>query len=157
MTSPADANQHYFSHVAATRFIIRKIFRIIDERAKQEGLDPVHHQALIQIFGSPAPIPVSQVAVLVDIAPAFASRVVKFLEEKGYVERLDSEHDRRVTLTKITPLGRQTLIDIDEAVGVHVRYFNSQLSQEDRISAMSTFAFYVGYDGDGVVHPISHG
>lgn len=46
-------NKHdYFIAVARIRYIMRKVFRIIDEHAKKLGLDPLAHQALLQVYGS---------------------------------------------------------------------------------------------------------
>ncbi len=43
----------YFEGVAQARFVLRKVFRLIEEQAKLAGLDSLEHQALIQIYGSP--------------------------------------------------------------------------------------------------------
>jgi len=45
--------EEYFHGVSEARYVIRKVFRIVDDQAKQAGLEPLEHQALIQIFGSP--------------------------------------------------------------------------------------------------------
>ena len=46
----------YFHGVAEARYVIRRIFRIVDEQAKSAGLEPLEHQALIQLFGAPEPL-----------------------------------------------------------------------------------------------------
>lgn len=136
--------QTYFHGVAEARYVVRKVFRIVDEQAKQAGLEPLEHQALIQIFGSPRPLRVIDVADRLDIAPAFASRLAKRLEEKELVTRSPSESDRRSTYVVATDLARDVLAAIDDRVGLHVAYFQSQLSETERAAALGIFAFYVG-------------
>lgn len=136
--------QEYFHGVAEARHVVRKVFRIVDEQAKQAGLEPLEHQALIQIFGAPRPMRVIDVADRLDIAPAFASRLAKRLEEKGLVTRSRSDSDRRSTYVVATDEARDALAAIDERVGLHVNYFQSQLTESERAAALGIFAFYVG-------------
>ena len=72
---------------------------------------------------------VKEVAEKLDIAPAFASNMLKsLLEEKGFVLRLASERDQRVNYAVVTLQGKQLLHRIDEQVQVHVDYFTRQLN-----------------------------
>jgi DNA-binding MarR family transcriptional regulator len=136
---------HYFEGVAQARFVLRKVFRLIEEQAKAVGLDPLKHQAMIQIYGSPAmELQVKEVARRLDIAPAFASNVLKELQKDGLIVRTRSDTDQRVTLVMVTPRGRELLHRIDEQVHVHVDYFTQQLTQEAREAAISTMMFYIG-------------
>lgn len=149
--------QDYINAVAEARYIIRKIFRIVEGEAKQHQLDPLEHQALIQIYAAAAPaVPTGWVAARLDIAPAFASRLIRGLEKKGLVIREQSREDRRVTFTSTTPAGEQALRAIDAAVHVHVQYFQNQLSDKARSDALATFVFYLGYDGDSGVARALH-
>lgn len=144
-----DRFRDYMSAVAEARFIIRKILRIAENEAKQHNLDPLEHQALIQIYAaSESAVPVGQVAARLNIAPAFASRLIRNLETNGLVVRQQSDKDRRVTFTSATPAGEEVLRSIDAAVHVHVQYFQTQLSDRARLDALATFIFYLGYDGD---------
>jgi DNA-binding MarR family transcriptional regulator len=136
--------QAYFHGVAEARYVIRKVFRIVDEQAKQAGLEPLEHQALIQIFGSPEPLRVIDVAERLDIAPAFASRLAKRLEDRQLVTRSPSETDRRSTYVEATDHARDVLAAIDDRVELHVGYFQRQLSDSERAAALGIFAFYVG-------------
>ena len=136
--------QAYFHGVAEARYVIRKVFRIVDEQAKRAGLEPLEHQALIQIFGAPAPMRVIDLADRLDIPSAFASRLAKNLEEKQLVTRSRSESDRRSTHVDATDEARDVLAAIDEEVSVHVNYFQSQLRETERAAALGIFSFYVG-------------
>jgi DNA-binding MarR family transcriptional regulator len=134
----------YFHGVAEARYVIRRIFRIVDEQAKSVGLEPLEHQALIQIFGSPRPLRVIDFAERLDIAPAFASRLAKRLSDKQLVERSASSDDRRSTFVAVTEKGRDLLAEIDSKVEMHVAYFQQQLSDAERAAAVGIFAFYLG-------------
>jgi DNA-binding MarR family transcriptional regulator len=135
----------YFEGVAQARFVLRKVFRLIEEQAKLGGLDPLEHQALIQIYGSPQmKLRVKEAAEKLDIAPAFASNILKSLEKRRLVNRLSSDHDQRVTYVVVTPEAKQLLHRIDEQVQMHVDYFTRQLTQDSREAAISILMFYVG-------------
>jgi hypothetical protein len=47
------AVRRYFQVVAECRFVLRKVFRIVDDQVRRHGLEPLPHQALIQVLGSP--------------------------------------------------------------------------------------------------------
>lgn len=134
----------YFHGVAEARYVIRKIFRIVDEQAKSAGLEPLEHQALIQLFGAASPLRVIDFAERLDVAPAFASRIAKGLEDKGLVHRTASEDDRRSTVIEVTDAGIDVLTEVDAKVEVHVSYFQQQLSDAERAAALGIFAFYLG-------------
>jgi DNA-binding MarR family transcriptional regulator len=135
----------YFVGVAEARYVVRKVFRIVEEQAKKFELDPLAHQALIQIYGSPTmELQVNQIANRLDITPAFASSLVRTLVEKEVVVRRRDDSDQRVTYVAITEEGRRVMDAIDENVKFHVDYFVGQLTQEERESALSILMFYVG-------------
>ncbi|MCZ6894198.1 MAG: helix-turn-helix domain-containing protein [Gammaproteobacteria bacterium] len=135
----------YFAGVAEARYVLRKVFRIAEEQAKAFGIDPLAHQALIQLLGSPKKrLQVNQLAERLDISPAFASSLVKTLANDGLVTRTRNEQDQRVTVVGVTVKGAETLVAIDREVEFHVHYFAAQLGVEVRESALSTLMFYVG-------------
>ena len=137
----------YFEGVARARYIIRRTFRIFDQVAREADLEPLQHQALIQVVGggvTEGPLPVSRIADRLDVTSAFASRLIQELEAKGLVVRRPSEVDRRVILVEATEAGRTCLLRVSEGLRRHVTYFHSQLSEEDRAAALTVMAFYVG-------------
>ena len=139
-----DALEQYFHGVAEARYVVRKVFRIVDEQAKAADLEPLEHQALIQILGAPKPFRVIDLADRLDIAPAFASRLAKRLEDRGLVERSAALVDRRSKYLTPTPRAREVLAQIDENVHLHVDYFQRQLTHDERVAALGIFAFYIG-------------
>jgi DNA-binding MarR family transcriptional regulator len=142
----ASEDKHtYFEDVAEARYILRRVFRIVEEQAKAADLDPLAHQVLIQIYGSPAmQLRVNQIADRLDIAPAFASNLVRTLSEKKLVSRTRGQTDARAIMVGVTETGRKLLHAIDAEVKVHVDYFTRVLTPKERESALSILMFYVG-------------
>lgn len=139
----------YFAGVAQARYVLRKIFRLVEEQAKKRGLDPLAHQLLIQVYGSSeTSLRVKEVAERLDISPAFASSLTKDLVEKKYLTRAKSAEDQRAALLSITKEGRRLLHEIDEEVQLHTDYFNQQLESQQREAALSILLFYVGISLD---------
>jgi DNA-binding MarR family transcriptional regulator len=135
----------YFAGVAEARYVLRKVFRIVEEQAKKFGIDPLAHQALIQVYGSAEmQLQVNQIANRLDITPAFASSLVRILVDKGLVERRRDDRDQRVTYVAITEKGREVMDSIDENVKFHVDYFVGQITPQEREGALSVLMFYVG-------------
>lgn len=142
----APATRHgYFTEVAEARYVLRKVFRIAEEQAREAGFDPLAHQALIQIYGSADRcLRVNQLAERLDIKPAFASSLLKSLAADGMIDRRRDEADHRVTWVSVTDAAIEKLVAIDAAVGFHVDYFAAQIPAENRKRALATLKFYVG-------------
>lgn len=106
------------------------------------------HQALLQIYGTKSAdlLAVSGLADRLDVPAAFASRLISRLERLGLVKRETSSQDRRVTHVSMTDAGIDQLKKIDDSVHHHVAHFQHQLSETQRMAALSIFAFYVGID-----------
>jgi DNA-binding MarR family transcriptional regulator len=135
----------YFKGVAEARYVLRKVFRLVEEEAKRAGLDPLAHQALIQIYGSDdSTLRVKEVAERLDITAAFASSLVKMLVAKGYITRGRDVKDSRVIWVRVTKAGRELLHRIDEQVQIHVEYFTKQLTPAQTEAALFILMFYAG-------------
>jgi DNA-binding MarR family transcriptional regulator len=136
----------YMTQVAEARYVMRKVLRILDECARQYGLEALEHQALLQIAGTPGrPMPIHKLAARLDIVPAFGSRLVKQLEAKGLISRSDLKDDKRVTLTAATEKGVQLLEQISDKIHYEIAHFQRRLTAQERASAMAIFAFYLGH------------
>lgn len=141
----------YVEAIAHARFVIRRAMRIADEEARQRGLEPLQHQVLLQVYGTSEPLSIRAIADRMDVVPAFASRLVKNLEDLGYIARHADARDKRVSYVTATDTGIALLREIDAEVQVHVAYFQRQLSSEARLAALVTFGFYVGLSADSTV------
>lgn len=140
----ADKFDGYVYGIAQARYVIRRIFRLVDDEAKNAGLDPLQHQALLQAFGSPEPLTISGLAERLDIVTAVASRAVNELERQVLVVRRRNAIDRRVISVEVTSAGRELLQRIDAAVHDRVEQFQSTLGDEQRRAALVILTFYVG-------------
>lgn len=141
----------FSSHVKAiahARFVLRRILRLLDEQAVAGGLQPLQHQTLLQIHGADSPLPINKVAERLDVAPALASRMIRRLEEKGLVTRSRVSNDRRVTAVTATRKGIELLRWIDQSVHERVHDVHRRLTDEGKLGALATFAFYLGLDSD---------
>jgi DNA-binding MarR family transcriptional regulator len=140
--------QSYVKNIAEARYVTRRVLRIVDDQAKSHGLEPLLHQALLQVYGANEGrgTTVGKLAGRLDVAAAFASRLVRRLEEMGLVQREQSDDDRRATNVIATEAGVTKLASIDGDVHHHVAFLQHQLTDEQRLSALSIFAFYVGID-----------
>lgn len=138
----------YAYNIAEARYVMRRITRILNDQAKRYGFDPLLHQALLQIYGTPPGehLAINGLADRLDVPAAYASRLVSKLESDGFARREPSERDRRVTRVSVTDEGVRVLTEIDAEVHHHVAFFQRQLSEPERLAALSIFAFYVGID-----------
>jgi DNA-binding MarR family transcriptional regulator len=143
--SPDDQLHGYFNNVAAARYVIRKVFRLIDEQARATGLDPLEHQALIQLFGSPSrTLQMKDLAERVDVGPDVASKLVSSLERSGYARRIRSRGDRRAINVAATAAGERTLAAIDVRVREDIALLQRDWPRGVQLAALETFAFYAG-------------
>lgn len=135
----------YFQGVASARYLLRKVFRLVEEQARSAGLDPLAHQALIQIYGSDqGALKVRETAERLDITPAFASTLIQSLEKKGLVQRNRDREDQRVIWITVTAKGRALLYRIDEQVQAEVDRFTTSISDSRTEAATSILMFYAG-------------
>jgi DNA-binding MarR family transcriptional regulator len=141
----AEDRHDYFYGVAEARYLLRKVFRLVEEQARRGGLDPLAHQALIQIYGSDTgALKVREVAERLDITPAFASTMVQELADRGLVLRSRDGDDQRVMWIKVTGKGRSMLYQIDERVQAQVDRFTEGFSENRTEAAISILMFYAG-------------
>lgn len=154
------SHRDFPGHVAAIahgRFVLRQVLKILDECAVQGGLQPLSHQALLQVFGASEPISVSGLAERLSVPPALMSRTVRGLEEDGLVQRSRISDDGRVVVVTATPQGVEVLRGIDHSVHEQIWRFSETLDDAGRLGALATFASYVGLDADPRLAPLFAG
>ncbi len=134
----------YFHNVAKARYVLRRVFRIVEEVASRHGIDPLYQQALLQIYGAAQPLRIRALADRLDIAPAFASTIVKWLAAQQLVERRPDPSDQRAMTLTATDKGIDLLYQVDADVKREVDYFTSKLGQAEKEAAISILMFYVG-------------
>lgn len=134
----------YVFGIAQARYVIRRIFRLVDEEAKKTGLDPLEHQTLIQVCGSNEFLTISGLAERLDIVSTVASRLVNQLEAKQLIMRHKASWDKRVTTVEATDRARTLLAEIDNSVHSEVEKFQHSLNDQQRRAALVIFTFYAG-------------
>jgi len=135
----------YFTAVAQVRYIMRKVFRMIDDDAKTLGLDPLAHQALLQVYGSRKQgLRVSALADRLDIAPSFASNIVKQLVKEKLLKRGADASDLRAAVVTLTSEARELCHEIDARARLRVNALIDQLEADERKVAQSILMFYIG-------------
>jgi DNA-binding MarR family transcriptional regulator len=135
----------YMRIVAHARYVFRRVQRIIDECARGHGVEPLEHQAMIQIYGAAEQrLPIGRLAERLDIVSALASRLVQQLEGRALVRRTRSASDRRATFVSLTPKGLDMLRSVVEDLHSEVEYFRLKSNAEERKATHEITAFYVG-------------
>lgn len=81
-------------------------------RCQARGVSMMHVQ-VIGLLASEGPMPMSQLAELLDTTDPNASGLVSRLEERGLVAREHAVDDRRVVLARITDDGRALLEELE--------------------------------------------
>lgn len=149
-TGTDDDDLHrYFSRIADTRYLVRKVFRLIDEEAHNAGIDPLEHQALIQLFGATeGTLQMKDLAARLDVGPDVASKTVRALECKGYARRSRSDVDRRGINVTPTDSAKQLLASIDRRVRADIARLQRGLPRALQLGALEMFAFYLGLSID---------
>ena len=96
-------------------------------------LSPHEYRALHAIgHGQDAAPRLGDVAKALRIAPRSATEVVDRLETRGLVERIPDAADRRATCVRLTPDGRRTVEDLQQARDADADDYFAALSDEDR-------------------------
>lgn len=79
----------------------------------------------------------SQLACIADLSPATVTQMLDHLEADGLVERVRSDHDKRVVLTSLTARGRQL---VEQRRASLERRWNAALAEfdDEQLAAAST-------------------
>lgn len=135
----------YMIKVGQARHVVRKVYMLIDDCAREYNLVPLEHQTLIQIYGArDQGMTVGHIAERLNVVQAQASRLVQQLETAGLVRRIRSKEDRRAIFVHITTKGEKRLYDIVEKAHERMDTFRSQVAPEERQALHEIIAFYVG-------------
>lgn len=141
-----DYNFHeYMQIVAHARYVFRTVQRLIDNCARNHGVEPLEHQAMIQIYGaSEQRLPIGRLAERLDIDSALASRLVQQLESRLLVRRTRSEEDKRAIYVSLTSKGERQIRSVVEDVHTEVEFFRLVSDESQRRATHEIAAFYVG-------------
>jgi DNA-binding MarR family transcriptional regulator len=138
----------YFHAVSDARYVIRKVLRIVDERARLHGLEPLEHQALLQVFGARKKLRVGEIAERLDVSGTFTSKLIKSLLKKGLVASNRLSDDQRMIYLSVTDKGRALMLKIDTEVERYISIFTNGLRAPEKSAVVVILASYVGKSVD---------
>ncbi|WP_459617509.1 MarR family winged helix-turn-helix transcriptional regulator [Bordetella sp. 2513F-2] len=108
-----------------------RIYEDFLEALASWDITPQRYSALTLIAANPG-LKLTDLARILGIARSGAVQLVDQLQEMGYVQRRDAEHDRRAYALAATASGRRALAAITRAVREHDRRISAGLTQEER-------------------------
>jgi DNA-binding MarR family transcriptional regulator len=110
MTTDAKPQIDYRA-LAALRYEIRRFLNFSEQAARDAGIEPQQHQALLAIKGLPAgqTATVGVLAERLQIQHHSAVELVNRLAAKGLLRRLRGQNDRREVLLRLTSRGERLL------------------------------------------------
>lgn len=97
--------------LASFRYGVRIFLRFSEEAAREAGIEPQQHQALLAIKGFAGPdfITVRELADRLQIRHHSAVGLVNRLTANGLLSRVASREDRRIVHLTLTPRGERLL------------------------------------------------
>ena len=102
------------------------------------GLSFTQVKALNLLRVSSGDVNVKDVATSLNMSFPAMSRSLDQLVQRGYVDRHESEKDRRAKLVRLLPAGRAVLDDIEQARVSALEEFTARLSDEERTALHAT-------------------
>ncbi|HKN61314.1 MAG TPA: MarR family transcriptional regulator [Candidatus Acidoferrales bacterium] len=115
--------------LAAFRYEIRRFLNFSDRAAREAGVEPHQHQALLAIKGL-VPGVQATVGVLAErlqVQHHSACELSDRLQEKGLIRRWRSETDRREVLLELTRRGERVLEQLSAAHRIELRVAGPKL------------------------------
>jgi DNA-binding MarR family transcriptional regulator len=129
-----------YEMLASFRHALRRFLSFSEEAARQVGLTPQQHQALLAIkgFHGRGELTVGELADALQIKHHSAVGLVDRLVEQGCVARIAAPADRRQVLVTLTTRGLDVLSDLTSAhrhelkrVGPELRALLTRLTEDE--------------------------
>ena len=116
MSKKAEQRANY-ADLAAFRYEIRRFLNFSEHAAREAGVEPQQHQALLAIKGVPpgSTATVGFLAERLQVQHHSACELSDRLQEKGLIRRWRSDADRREVLLELTPRGERVLEQLSAA------------------------------------------
>ena len=111
-----------YQTLAAIRLALRRFMHFSEDAAKNAGLTPQQHQALLTIRAAPEMVlSIGELADLLVIQPHTASELADRLGILGLVQRQPDEKDRRIMKLHLTPVAEEALLSLSVAHRTELR------------------------------------
>lgn len=118
-----------YAALAAFRYEIRRFLNFSEHAARQAGIEPHQHQALLVIKGLPSgqKATISVLAERLQIQHHSAVELSDRLEASGLIRRVRNKLDRREVLLRLTPKGEKILRRLSSSHKKELRVAGRQL------------------------------
>ena len=116
-------NKFDYQALAQFRYEIRRFINFSEQAARDAGMEPQQHQALLAIEGLPATqrATIGVLAERLQIQHHSAVELVDRLQARGLLKRARSRADRREVLLRVTPRGTRLLNQLSLAHRAELR------------------------------------
>lgn len=120
-----------YNALATFRRTLREFLRFSETAARQSGLTPQQHQAMLAILGAPDSehVTMSRLADSLKIRHHSAVGLTDRLAAQGLVERCHGDADRRLVYVNLTSKGREVLDGLTSAHRDELRRLGSHFMQ----------------------------
>jgi DNA-binding MarR family transcriptional regulator len=117
MDKPDEVGDAELETLAAFRYALRRFLHFSEEAARQVGLTPQQHQALLSVrgLGARGPVTVGALAEHLQVRHHSAVGLVDRLVQRGLVERQTGSADRRQVHLSLTGEGEGLLMRLSSA------------------------------------------
>ncbi len=131
MTHGKNTSQREYEELAAFRYALRQFMRFSETAAREEGITPQQHQALLAIAGYPDrdQIMISELAERLQLRHHSTVELINRLEAHGLVSREPGTADRRQVFVSLTPQGYEVLSRLSAAHREELRRAGPQLAR----------------------------
>ncbi len=108
---------HDYEVLAEFRYLLTRFSAFSEQAAREAGLAPRQHRALLAIKGYPGAgaMTIGHLAQRLGIRHHSAGELVTRLVSRGYLTRREDSHDRRRVLLCVTLSGEKALSGLSEA------------------------------------------
>lgn len=129
VTEKKAVSQHEYELLAAFRYAIRQFLRFSEDAAREVGLTPRQHQALLAIkgFPSPGPVNIGELAEQLQLRHHSVVGLVDRLAAQMLVTREQAEDDRRQVYVRLTEQGERIVQQLSAAHKDELRRIKPQI------------------------------
>lgn len=115
--STKQPTQADYTALAEFRYLIRCFLEFSEKAARQAGLTPRQHQAILVVkgYGKGQSIPIRTLAERLRVRHNTAVELVDRLCDAGLLERSQDDEDQRRVLLRLTPLAENHLAELSSA------------------------------------------
>jgi DNA-binding MarR family transcriptional regulator len=118
--------------------IVARQRRAIARQGCLRAISSTHLHVLYLLSGE-GDLPMGRLAEQLDASLPSVTGIIERMVERGFVERIRTDDDRRIVAVRVTDLGRQTLEEIDMLRRSQMAALLEHLTAEEQHRALQTF------------------